>query len=172
MSFRVFGLIFVALIALWIWQKWQYRTTIGTLTSISPEQVTMFRIYPRRVGEPVDTYIEFEYPDAIITDFFQALTDHRPYLYSHDRVFGDDYQWFFEVATEKVLIQISFHIPYDTGNVVAGMLGKFTQSSTTSYGYFQSRHLYQWYQNYKDRWLNPDEAHPPEHTGNEDGDLP
>ncbi len=138
------GAFLAVLIALSSWQKWQYRITIGELTSISPEEVTMLRIYPR-VGIPVDTYIEFTPPDAIIQDFFQAITDYRPYSYSHDRAWKDQ-QWFFEVATGEVFIQISFHIPYDNGNIVAGMLGKFTKTSTTSYGYFQSRQLYDWYQ--------------------------
>ena len=155
----VLGVIFVVWIIVTFWQERQYQTTIKALTSIPPEQVTMFRIYPRRVGTPIDTHIEFTPPDSIITDFFQALTDQRPYSYSHDRA-REEQQWFFEVAAGEVFIQISFHIPYDNDNIVAGMLGKFTKNSTRSYGYFQSRQLYQWYQTYSHRWLTP-EGSPP-----------
>jgi hypothetical protein len=156
LSMLIGFLIFIVLIASWGWQKWQYRKAISTLTSISPEQVTMFRIYPR-VIIPVDEYIKFKAPDPIVTDFFQALTDHRPYSYSHDRVWGHQ-EWFFEVAAGEVFIQISFHIPYEKGEIVAGRLGKYTKNSMTSYGCFQSQQLYQWYQKYSHRWLTPEES--------------
>ena len=148
------GLIFVVSIGSEIWQNRQYHKTIETLTSVSPEQITMFRIYPR-VQIPVDTSIEFLPPDAIIRDFFQALTDHRPYSYSHDTVASRDHSWFLEVMAGEVFIQISFHIPSDNGNIVAGWLGKYHQNSMTSYGHFQSQQLFQWYQKYSQRWLNP-----------------
>lgn len=150
-------LVFVGWIAAWVWQERQYEKTIAALTSITPKQVTMFRIHSPRGG-----YVEFKAPDPLITEFFQALTDHRPYSYSHDRV-REDHQWFFEVIAGKVFIQISFHIPYgNNDNIVAGGLGKFTKNGSTHYGYFQSRKLFQWYQKYKDRWLTP--SAPPQNT--------
>ncbi|GAK54527.1 hypothetical protein U14_05814 [Candidatus Moduliflexus flocculans] len=155
----VLGVIFVVWIIVTFWQEGQYRTTIEALTSISPEQVTKFRIYPR-VGVPVDTSIEFMLHDSIIADFFQALTDQRSYSYSHDTVASRDHSWFLEIIAGELFIQISFHIPHDNDNIVAGMLGKFTKNSTTSYGHFQSRQLYQWYQRYSHRWLTP-EGTPP-----------
>ena len=150
--------ILVVLIALWNWQRGQYRKAIGALTSITSGQVTMFRIYPR-VVIPVNTYVEFTPPDPIITDFFQALKDHRRYSYSHDRAWKDQ-QWFFEVDTREMSLQVSFHIPDDNDTIVAGRLGKFTSHSTRSYGYFQSRQLYQWYKKYSHCWLEP-EGSPP-----------
>ncbi len=153
------AVIIVVLIALWSREKGLSRKAIEDLTSISPEQVTMVRIYPR-VVTPVGTYVEFTPPDPIVEDFFRALADHRSYSYSHDRVFGKDHQWFFEVAAGEVFLQVSFHIPDDNDTIVAGMLGKFTSHSTRSYGDFQSRQLYHWYQKYSHRWLEPEESPP------------
>ena len=151
--------ILVVLIALWSWEKGLSRKAIEDLTSISPEQVTMVRIYPR-VGIPVNTSVEFTFLDLIIEDFFLALADSRPYSYSHDRAWKDQ-QWFFEIAAGEMSLQISFHIPDDNATIVAGMLGKFTNHSTRSYGYFQSRQLYHWYQKYSHRWLEPEGSQPP-----------
>ena len=43
---------------------------------------------------------------------------------------------------------------------MVGHLGKFSSKGTIDYGYFQSRKLYQWYQKYSHRWLEPEGSQP------------
>jgi hypothetical protein len=136
-------------------QKIQYHRTINTLISMDLQEITMFRIYPR-VIRPVGSPVEFKAPDPIIEGFFQSLTDIRPYKPSHDTVASWDHSWFLEVTTEGIMIQIDFHIPSGKGSIVTGKLGKFIEGGGGPlYGDFQSRKLYQWYQNYSHRWLSP-----------------
>ncbi len=131
-----------------------YKKAIETLTSINAQHVTVFRIYPkvyRPFGEPV----EFNTPDPIIDAFFQALTDLRSYPTSRDTAYQEQ-TWFLEIATRDFMIQIAFYIPSQKGNIVVGEIGEFSKSGGRYDAEFQSRKLFQWYQKYKDRWLEPD----------------
>lgn len=143
-----------------VYQKVQYHRTIQAFTTIVPQQVSTFRIYPR-VFKPVGTPIEFRNPDPMIDEFFHFLTDLRSYQPSHDTVTSRDHSWFLEVATEDSMIQISFHIPSHLDDTVAGLFGKYSNTRYGTYGSFQSQELFQWYQKYSHRWLNPSESSDP-----------
>lgn len=149
-------LLLVALVVVGVilWQRIQYDRTIKALTSMVPQQVTTFRIYPR-VGVPFGTPTAFKVPDPMIDEFFQSLTDLRSYSPSHDMIDSQDHEWFLEVVTKDITIPISCGIPSEKGDIVVGQLARFTTNSTTNYGHFQSRKLFEWYQKYSHRWLNP-----------------
>ncbi len=133
----------------------KHLTSIDSLTSIEPQKVSAFKIYPR-VTRPVGTSKELNVSEPIIGDFFQSLTDLRSYYPSHDTVASRDHSWFLEFTYDERIIQIHFRIPSGKDDIVAGTIGKFRERKKTIYGHFQSRELFQWYQNYKDRWLKPD----------------
>ena len=132
-------------------QEEQQKTSIADLRSFDPQKVTSFKIYPR-LTEPVGDSITFSISDPIVSDFFQALKDISSYSRNHDTVASWDHDWFLSISAENTMIQINFHIPYGRGNIVAG---EFDGG-----GEFQSRQLYQWYQQYSHRWLTP-EGSPP-----------
>ncbi len=122
---------------------------IVVLLSIDPQNVAIIRIYPG-VTRPVGVPIVFKTPEPMIKEFLQSLTDIEGYLPNHDTVWQEQ-AWFMEVYAKapKKIIPIHFYIPFEQGKiVVADMMGND--------GYFQSRKLFQWYQTYKDRWLEPD----------------
>ncbi len=135
-----------------------YQKTINALTSIDSSQVIKLRIYPK-VNRPFGIPITFKTPDTIIDEFFQSLTDVRPYPTSRDTV-SQNQSWFLEVVTKECMFQIAFYIPYQKGNIVVGGVGKFSPSGGNYTTEFQSRQLYQWYQTYSHRWLTP-EGTPP-----------
>jgi hypothetical protein len=130
-----------------LWQKWQYGVQIKTLTSIAPRAVTIFKVYPR-VNGPLGTPVVFKTPEALIDEFFQALTDQHSYSEIRDTVDFDEQRWFMEIATEKMTIFLSFYIPHGKAEIVVG-------GFHYGYGSLQSHLLYQWYQKYKNRWLQP-----------------
>jgi hypothetical protein len=68
-----------------IWGRILYHRTLKVLTSIAPQQVTVFRIYPR-VYRPSGVPVVFSVPDPMIDAFFQSLTDLHSYGPSRDRV--------------------------------------------------------------------------------------
>ena len=124
------------------------------LLAIEPSDITLFRIFPR-TGKPIGSSIEISPPEPIIDEFIQALTDIGTYLPNHDTVELREHTWSLEISTEEAekIVPIHFYIPYQQGDiVVADMLGND--------GYFQSRQLYQWYQKYSHRWLEPEDAPP------------
>jgi len=108
----------------------------------------------------------------MINNFFQALTDLHSYPTSRDKVASRNHSGFLEIVTSDIMIQIEFYIPYQKGNIVVVLLGEFSETGGHYYADFQSELLYQWYQTYRHRWLNPDEAHPPEHAEDEDSAAP
>jgi hypothetical protein len=123
---------------------------------MDPQHVTTFRIYPRVAYGPFRTPVTFKAPDPIIDEFFHALTHRNSYPISRDRIASRDHNWFLEVATEGVpTIQISFLIPSGKGDIVVGRLGNFSKRGHSYDGDFQSEFLFQWYQKYSHRWLDP-----------------
>ncbi len=143
-----------------IWQNIQFYLTIITLLSLSPKQVTLFKIYPR-TEQPVGTSIEFNSPDPIIDDFLHALTDIRPYrTTAYDSLVSDNHLWFLEITTDQgKSIQISCFITFEKAATVIGSLGKFVPGGGgPHYGYFQSKLLFQWYQKHSHRWLKSEES--------------
>jgi len=145
-----------------------YSETVVRLKTIDLKTVQAVNIYPR-VTNPIGKPIIFINQDSLVNDFFQSVNDIDVYFPSHDRVFSRNYSWFMEIITDNDTIQIQFRIPFEKGSIIAGRIGKYEQKGATFYGWFQSRQLYQWYQKYKDRWLNPGKLQLPEHA--EDGDV-
>ena len=147
------------------YQKVQYSRVKPLLRSIVPAEITVFRIMPglSAASDEQDKYA-FNPKSEMVTAFVQALEDMRfAAPTSQDYLAG----WTVQIRTGATTVTITCSIPAEEPPLVIGLI-----DSGTGYTYFQSRHLYQWYQNYKDRWLNPDEAHPPEHAEDEDGDRP
>ena len=147
--------IIVALLGGMGWQRIQFYRALKALAGINSKTVTLFRIYSRGGSNS----IEFEMPDPIIDDFFQAVVDFRSYWSRSGGVVSDDLVWFMEITPRgKNLIQIDCAVPADEDNIVIGGLDKLTQNGLhLHYGRFQSRQLYRWYQAYSHRWLNPNE---------------
>ncbi len=135
-------------------EKLYYRT-VKRLKSIDSTRVVALKIYPK-VTNPVGEAKIFTGHDPLLNDFFQSLRDIDSYSPSHDRVASRDHSWFLEIITKDGTIQIQFRIPVEKGQVVAGRIGKYGQKRAVFYGWFQSQLLFQWYQKYKDRWLEPD----------------
>lgn len=149
----LFVLIIIGIVGYLLRSESKYDTKINALTSMEPQLVTVFKIYPR-VGVPFGTPVTFQAPDPIIDEFFHALSDRHSYPISRDRIASRDHNWFLEVATEGIpTIQISFLIPSGKGDIVVGRLGKLSETGGSYYGDFQSRELFQWYQTYSHRWL-------------------
>ncbi len=156
-------LLIIIMLMLFIWLSWlsgyqkvQYNRKIKILTTMAPQDVTIFRIYPR-VIRPVGTSKAFKVPDPIIDDFFRSLTDLRSYRPTHDTVIYREHNWFLGIATKDTIIQIHFRIPSGKGDIVAGQLNGL--------GWFQSGNLFPWYRKYKDRWLEPERK-----EGSEEGE--
>ena len=148
-------LIFVTVIVLGIFNQIRFYRTVNTLKSMGFHHVTLFRIYPT-ASMPDKTPVEFITPDPIIDDFLQSVTDLRAYWGSPGSVASFDHEWFVEIVTEEDKIQMSCYIPAEKDDIVLGEFGKFSKGGGGSYyGDFQSRLLYQWYQKYSHRWLNP-----------------
>jgi len=173
---RIHSVIFVSLwifvIGSMVYNKIQYTRTVRILTQKLPaifhrtnaRSLTTFVIYPRvvkAVGQPVVMTL----PDPLIDEFFAALKDARSYARSGVTVASWDHEWLVKMTIGNERLQMKCYIPSKEDNLV---VGEFLGSK----GAFQSHNLFYWYQKYNDRWLNPDEAHPPEHAEDEDGDLP
>jgi len=147
------------------YQRVQYGRVMAILKPISQKHVTSFTIISDLSESSEERGMhEFVKETACVTAFFQALEDMRFAAPTSQNYLAG---WTVQIRTGATTVKLTCSIPAEEPTLVIGLI-----DSGTGYTYFQSRHLYQWYQNYKDRWLNPDEAHPPEHTGNEDGDLP
>lgn len=154
----ILPLVFIILIlVMLIYGKSEYKTKINALTSMNPQHVTTFKIYSRVAGRPYRTPVTFNAPDPLIEEFFHALTDRRSYPTSRDTAKVEQ-QWFLEVATGEIMIQIAFYIPYKKGDIVVGIIGNFSETGGSYDGDFQSRKLFQWYQKYSHRWLSPPAA--------------
>ncbi len=139
----------------------EYEEKINILTSTNSQNVVEFKIYPRVIA-PAGTPLEFSVTDQIVDAFFQSLKDVHPYPTSRDTVTSWDYNWFLEVYAKgwDDMIQIKFHIPSRNGDVVVGTLGEFHKTGGSHDGQFQSQKLYQWYQRYSPRWLEPEASQP------------
>ncbi len=138
----------------------QYYRILNILHTIEPNQVTTFTIYPGR-ADPSGHPIKFTPPDTMISEFFQSVTDIHFSL--PDR--GDVGGIFVEIVYNDTLIQMQIYMRSRKRDIVFGELGKWRSSSSTSYGEFRSRKLFQWYQKYKDRWLEPERK-----EGSEEGE--
>jgi hypothetical protein len=150
--------IWIFLIGFVLYQKIQYRRTMHILTqefSAALQQpnahsLLTFAIYPRivkAVGQPLVMTL----PEPLIDKFFDALEDARPYARSGVTIASRDHQWFLEIAAGSTRIQMKCYIPSRQGNIV---VGEFLGSK----GAFQSRNLFQWYQKYSPRWLEPEKS--------------
>lgn len=147
---------FVILEGFSILHRIQFRRTIEALTSMDPNTVTLFRIYPI-ASRPIEPSMEFSTPDPIIKEFLQSVTDIGSYKSSPGSVVSFDHVWFVEIVTEEQLIQMTCYIPSEKGNIVLGSLGKFVKGGGgPHYGDFKSQKLFQWYQKYSHLWLNPE----------------
>jgi len=135
-----------------------YNKKLKALTSIKPEQVITLNIYAK-ASIPSGSPVKFRAPDLIIDDFLKALTDVHSYSPSRDTIASDEHIWFLEVFTKHIEVSISFDIPSGKGDIVVGTFGKFG-TFATPYGSFQSQQLFQWYQKYSHRWLEPLENTP------------
>ncbi len=151
-SIMVFLVLGGSVFGFYLYQKVQYQRKLDILTSLTPQQVTLFRIYPR-VIIPSGTPVEFRVSNPLIQEFLQALTDLKTYWPSHDRVNSRDHSWFLEIAGNGEVVQIHCYIPSDKEGIVVGEIGRFRQNSGTSYDHFQSRNVFQWYQKYNNEWL-------------------
>lgn len=155
--FRVIPfLIFIIVVGGIVLQRIQFYRTIKALTSIEPQQVTTFKIYPKVTG-PFGVPIEFRTPEPIIDAFVQSLTDLLSYWGGRYTVTSEDHGWFLEITAREKTIQMGGTIPSDKGDIIVGSFGKVSKSGGTHYGYFQSHLLFEWYQTYSHRWLKPDQ---------------
>ena len=146
----LFALIFFAIFTFWyIQQKIQYRQSIEALQKLSSWHITKFRIYPKVIN-PVGYSVEFYHQDPIIDEFLQAFSNIYSYRPTHDRVESRVHNWFVEISTKDIQRGIHFRIPAEKGNIVAGNIDGL--------GWFQSQQLFQWYQKYSHRWLEPEKA--------------
>ena len=145
--------------------KVQYGRVMAILKPISRKHVTSFTIISDLSESSEERGMhEFVKETACVTAFFQALEDMRfAAPTSQDYLAG----WTVQIRTSATTVKLTCSIPAEEPPLVIGLI-----DSEAGYTYFQSRKLYQWYQKYNDRWLHPDEAHLPEHTGNEDGAAP
>ena len=119
-----------------------YRKDLKQFRTLCPEEIVVFKIYPRFMN-PTGTPVEFRYPDAMLKDFFHALSDIKSYHPTHDNIESLAHCWFLQVETLKNTTQIEFRIPSGKGQIVTGRLNRLD--------WFQSRQLYQWYQTYSHR---------------------
>jgi len=142
------------------------QTIREEMTSILPREVTSFKMYPALAyPEDFDAAVQLTLDTEVITAFFHAIRDQQPYLPQHDTAFA---QWAIQIQTTAAAFTIGCYIPSDRHpHIVVGEI-----RSPSGVAIFQSRQLYQWYRKYRHRWSEPEASHPPEHTGNEDGDLP
>jgi hypothetical protein len=138
-------------------QEAEREQTLKKLRSIDSHNVTAFAIYPR-VIRPFGPPRIFHSPAPLIDEFFDSLQDIHSYRYSHDTVNSPDHSWFIEIRTPQDVLQMSFHIPSGSENIVAVELGKWKQDSSIHYGYIQSRLLFQWFQKYRMKWLQDSES--------------
>ena len=144
-------LVITSVVGILIFYIVQERKGLNTLISMNPQQISSFKIsYSGKLGKES---IVFFIPDTIIDDFFYALSDANSYSPSHDTVASNEHSWFMEISTKEDTIQLGCYIPSRKTGVVIGQPKTWGDSG---YSDFQSRNLYQWYQKYKDRWLNLD----------------
>ena len=136
------------------------KQAMKTLEAIDGQEVKSFKIYPR-ISVPEGEAIEFECLDLIVQEFFLAIQTFRHYKPSHDTISSQDNNWFLVMTTENEVIHIDFYIPSEQKDSVIGILCRVNK--TKAHYHFQSEALYQWYQKYSHRWLNPVKSphHPP-----------
>lgn len=140
---------------MFVWQTIQFYRTTHELKSLPPRTIQEVRIYPRvsmAMGSPA-----FLSPsNELVGDFFNAFSDVRIYLGSSKKVRSYDHVWFLEVETTGGhLFQIACSISEE--NVVYGELGRIHEDGKggrSNHGMFQSKRLFQWYQQYSYAWLS------------------
>ena len=129
----------------------QFSRTTRLLKSLQPHSIREFNISP---WTTVGGYsaLSFSPQDAIVKDFVRALGDLRAYRGSPKGTMSRAHEWFVEmVTTDGRIIQMGCHLPAGKKNVVHG---KFVHILN---GKFQSEALFQWYQQYSQRWLGEHE---------------
>ena len=154
----------VLIFAIVIGIEWEQNKTckriIYDISQIQPHNITEFDIYPKlstKLGNP----ISFKNQDQLIDNFFQSLRDLDSYKPNHDRVATREHTWILEIFAAGQSFQIRCYIPSSRKEkIVVGEIGSFEIKENYGLGYFQSRQLYQWYQQYSHRWLTP-EGSPP-----------
>jgi hypothetical protein len=129
------------------------KKRVQSFFAMTPQEIRLFQIYPR-VGTPSGKPIKFTPSDPLVSDFFQAISDHQSYPLSRDTV-EKDRSWFIELADQNLMLQLQCYIPYQKGEIVVVVFADIDHTGGSYYGDFQSDLLYQWYQKYSHRWLNP-----------------
>jgi hypothetical protein len=133
------------------YQKVQYSRVKPILKSISPEGITSFRIVPGVLESSTSKETnEFSQDAELVTEFFQALEDMQFAAPKYKKLVD---QWNIQIRTGTTTLNVECSIPAEDPTVVVGLI-----DSDAGYSYFQSRKVFQWYQTYKDRWLNPPAA--------------
>lgn len=133
-----------------------YRAFEGIMT-LTLQDVTMFRIYPR-VGGPRGIPREFFPNESIVIEFLESIMDFKAYHSTPSSAISRDYTWFVEIATQEgKIIQTRCSISQYTPHIVIVHVG------TARY---QSKQLLQWYQKYSHLWLEPVESTPHHETTN------
>ncbi len=153
------AIVFVMLSQIGCQREKRYNRTIRRLKSMKLQDVQVLKIYPR-VTNPIRAAKMFTNQESLTDDFFQSMKDIDAYSPSHDRVASQDHSWFLEIIKKNETIQIQFRIPIEKGQIVAGRIGKYDQNGAIFYGWFQSQLLFQWYQKYSHRWLEPEASQP------------
>lgn len=155
----LFPFIFFAMIIGGIaFQHIQLYRTLKTLNAIQPQHISAFRIYPK-VIHPVGSPVDFTGSVPIVEDFSHAISDFRHSSLGYHSVASDAHSWSMEIIIRgRHRLHISCYIPWK-GDFVFGEVTKISENNTKwNYGAFKSRQLFQWYQKYSHRWLEPENS--------------
>ena len=137
------------------YQKEQYERVMPFLAALTPGRITSFKISSHALRVDVSkSELEFNKNDILVMEFLQALED-RHFItripYKSQAVI----QWKTQIFRKVDAVTIEFFVYEDFPDVVIGLVDSYA-----GYTYFQSRQLYQWYQKYSHRWLEPEKAQP------------
>ena len=143
-----------------IYQKRLLSRQLDMLTSVEVQDIVAFRIYRGTSRPPSGSFVELKSSELIVKEFLHSLTDLKRHRKHRDSIDDLDNIWFMEIVVRGKMFQIDCyvpsHFPSRQNDTVVGELGKFFNTRVDSDGYFQSRKLYQWYQKYSHRWLEPE----------------
>ena len=147
-----------------IYQKRLLSRQLDLLASVEVQDIVAFRIYSGISRPPNGSFVEFKNSELIVKEFLRSLADLKRYRRHRDDIDGLDNMWFMEIVVRGKMFQIDCYVPSHfssrQNDTVVGELGKFFNTRVDSDGYFQSRQLYQWYQKYSHRWLEPEGTQP------------
>lgn len=120
--------------------------------AVTQEQIIAFKIRPDSSSSYNDSKVVlFDSNERLVADFLQAITDSLSYQPKHDTT---SVQWGIQIKTKTTIITMWFYIPSAEPESVVGNI-----ESKNSIARFQSQQLYDWYQKYRHRWLEPEEEH-------------